>query len=765
MNHIYWLGIRKSDLLSLGSLYNGSITLFGDGENGNIALFKTGISRQNHNIDLPIFAEFNKMAMLQIINQDSEAKFMFYNPILAYSLEENLRKRVICLNSLDILKIIDDKMLCKLWLKNDVQLLENVQMFGSEINMKRLNNMLGDKKEYILQLPISSGGTGTYIFNKQNCEKVMSKLNLTKLYTVSPYYKKAIPLNIHCVICENTFQLYPISVQIIREEKDNLIYKGCDFISAQTLDCAVREQLKFQAVNICKKLCQSNYRGVCGIDFMLIDNNIYFCEINPRFQASTMTLNRALIENHFMSIHESTLRAFSGDYQPDIQISETNVSYSSYAYEENNEYDEFHKNMYRIYFSMHPEYNILKDGYTFDSDTDQGAYLFRTIFPHPLVDICSEEIRVNELFSGYVLKNPVDLIHLKIMLINFGVRISREALVYIQERGNLREANFSAIDIILGDKLVVNCPYKINYTEYSPFSIQMEAQHLTLYYHQKKLTDIAIYYESPLNRKKTTTGVPYYAVAFLAVDRLRINYNPVCYYKMKQSSCQFCNLPDNNFSYEFNDISEIIEDYLEHENFRHILLGGGSSNPTSDFSKVIKITQLLKRKTDKPLYLMSLPPQNLEIIEQLYNAGISEIAFNIEIFDPELAKHYMTGKGKIPREHYYDALRQAVLLWGKNGNVRSMIVLGLEPEESLLTGIEMLCKIGVQPMLSIFRPMENTPLSTRLPLSTQKTLELYEKIRNICINYGQSLGPTCVYCQNNTLSIPNCEEAHYIYMQ
>lgn len=151
---------------------------------------------------------------------------------------------------------------------------------------------------------------------------------------------------------------------------------------------------------------------------------------------------------------------------------------------------------------------------------------------------------------------------------------------------------------------------------------------------------------------------------------------------------------------------------------------------------------------------MSLPPEDLEIISQLYDEGINEVAFNIEIFHDKLAAKYMPGKGHIPREHYYKALEKAVSLWGKGGNVRSMVILGLEPENSLLSGIERLCKIGVQPMISIFRPMENTPLSCMLPLSIQKTMELYKIIERICAKYGQILGPSCVYCQNNTLSIP-----------
>lgn len=754
MSHIYWMGIRKSDLLSVDFLYQGSITFFGDGKGGNICLFNEGITRKNHNMELEIFKEFNRKSILQVLHEDPDAKFMFYNPILAYSLESDLRKKVICLNKLDVLRIINDKMLCKLWLRDTVQLIESVQMFGNELKLCNLNKLLNNKKEYVVQLPISSGGFGTYVLNSQNQKEVMDKISPFQLYTVSPYYRDAISLNIHCVIFENTFHLYPISIQIIKEEDNNLIYKGCDFITADTLDSDIKKQLRLQTKKICRKLCQCNYRGVCGIDFMLIDEQVFFCEINPRFQASTIALNLALSENHQLSVNEATINAFSDNRPYDKELCDINVPYSLFAYEKYIENTEFYKNIFQTYFTIYPQYTLLKDGYSFDTEAKQGTYLFRSIFPHPLTSIVNGELRINELLGGCESKFSMNPVCLKIMLINFGVKFTEEAFCHIEKMGHLRKGNFSAVDIILADGFVVNCPYDTNHSEYSPFTIGLVKQKLILYYYEKVITDVAIYYESKLNQKKTASGVPYCAVAFLATDRLRINYNPVCYYKNTKSACHFCNLPDNNTPYTFDDITSIVDDYINHESFRHILLGGGSSSPKSNFQDVIKLTRFLKSKTDKPLYLMSLPPCDLEVISQLYNEGIDEIAFNIEIFHEKLASKYMPGKGLIPREHYYRALQKAVSLWGKSGNVRSMIMLGLEPENSLLSGIERLCKMGVQPMISIFRPLENTPLSYMLPLSIQKTIELYEIIESICIKYGQILGPSCVYCQNNTLSIP-----------
>ena len=635
-----------------------------------------------------------------------------------------------------------------------VQLFESRQFLGIEINLKQLDTIFGNDQGYIIQSSVSSGGTGTYILNSQNEEMFKSKICPNNLYTVTPYYRNATSFNIHCVIYSNSFQLYPISIQILKEEHGNLLYKGSDFIAVNTLDGKLKNELETQAANICQKLCNINYRGVCGIDFILIDNKIYFCEINPRFQASTLILNHALKQNNFSSINEANLCAFKDQYQVSETFIKIDIPYSFYVYEKNVDYEDFHKNIFDVYFQKYPEFEILKDGYCSDTIAEDGTYLFRSAFSHPLVDISNGKTRINELFSGYSFKNPVNLVLLKIMMINFGVKILPEAHKFIKRKGILREGNFSAIDILLGNDLIINCPYKMNHTEYSPFRINFFDQHLVLYYFDHEITEVDIYYESNLNQKKTLSGIHYRSVAFLATDRLRINYNPVCYYKQMNKACQFCNLPDKNCSYNFNDITEIIEDFLKNENFRHILLGGGSSYPRSNFSEILKLASYLSSKTEMPLYLMSIPPYDLEIIEQLYNVGITEIAFNIEIFDNTIAQKYMPGKGAIPRKHYFDALKKAVSFWGKSGNVRSMVIAGLEPDASLLAGVEKLCQIGVQPMISIFRPMIETPLQDRLPLTSAHLFELYEKIKAICLKYGQTLGPTCTYCQNNTLSIP-----------
>lgn len=115
-------------------------------------------------------------------------------------------------------------------------------------------------------------------------------------------------------------------------------------------------------------------------------------------------------------------------------------------------------------------------------------------------------------------------------------------------------------------------------------------------------------------------------------------------------------------------------------------------------------------------------------------------------------KKIMPGKGAISLTRYTQALKKSVAIFGK-GNVRSMLILGLESRESFLKGIEYLCTLGVYPTISLFKPIEGTPLSCFLPPSNKEILFLYKESQKICKKHNTFLGPNCRYCEDNTIKI------------
>ena len=139
---------------------------------------------------------------------------------------------------------------------------------------------------------------------------------------------------------------------------------------------------------------------------------------------------------------------------------------------------------------------------------------------------------------------------------------------------------------------------------------------------------------------------------------------------------------------------------------------------------------------------------------EYHRAGIDAIGFNLELFDRTIAKEIMPGKGAIPLSQYECAFRMAVRLWGNQGAVRSLMVLGLEPLSSFYQGIEWLCSLGVMPIISVFRPMDNIELRSALPPGNEELSDIFQRGTQIASRYGLILGPACSACQNNTLSLP-----------
>ena len=131
----------------------------------------------------------------------------------------------------------------------------------------------------------------------------------------------------------------------------------------------------------------------------------------------------------------------------------------------------------------------------------------------------------------------------------------------------------------------------------------------------------------------------------------------------------------------------------------------------------------------------------------------------MELYDRTLALRYMPGKGRISRERYLNALSWAAECVGKMGAVRCSFIAGLEPMESLLEGVEAVCRLGAAPILSPFRPVPFTDMQDVVPPSNEWFLELTQRAEEICRHYSLTLGPSCPACRNNTLTIVEPREA------
>lgn len=218
-------------------------------------------------------------------------------------------------------------------------------------------------------------------------------------------------------------------------------------------------------------------------------------------------------------------------------------------------------------------------------------------------------------------------------------------------------------------------------------------------------------------------------------------------------SCAFCD--SHLFSYEKIPIPELMEGFsiaLEDKNLppKHVLVSGGTPKP-EDVDWLLEVCDAAITASPLPVDVM-IAPRYEYVVPSLVDMGVSGLSLNIEIWSDEVSGRYCSEKSAIGKRQYLDAIETAVELLGGD-NVRSLFILGLEPLEDTLKGVEAVASLGASPVLSPFRPAQDTLLAGSMPLSFEELMFAYGKANAIAEKYGVVLGPHCIPCQHNTLTI------------
>ncbi|MEW6408312.1 MAG: radical SAM protein, partial [Patescibacteria group bacterium] len=235
-------------------------------------------------------------------------------------------------------------------------------------------------------------------------------------------------------------------------------------------------------------------------------------------------------------------------------------------------------------------------------------------------------------------------------------------------------------------------------------------------------------------------------------DRVRISPIAGCSF-----SCEFCDL-SRTPEYQKKSVENLIESVRVALNdpvlpARHVLISGGNPKP-QDESYMDEVYERVTKAFDVPVDIMMVTRRDVSYVDKLYSWGVNELSVNLELFNPQIADRMIVGKNKIGREGYFRFLERAVEVYGRN-KVRSILLVGLEPLEDTLRGVEALAQRGVSPVLSPFRPSPKTPLAHLSPPTAQQLAEVYEKSREIAEKHKVKLGPSCIPCHHNTLTFPD----------
>ena len=255
------------------------------------------------------------------------------------------------------------------------------------------------------------------------------------------------------------------------------------------------------------------------------------------------------------------------------------------------------------------------------------------------------------------------------------------------------------------------------------------------------------------------SGEPYRNLAITHTDRVRISPIEGC-----AIQCEFCDLPYDS-RYRRKDVGDLLESVGvaladKVQPAKHVLISGGTPKK-ADYRYQNEVYERVARAFHGiDVDIMMVPMPGLLDAQRLHDQGINGLSINLELWNEDLRKRYMHGKGALDREMYLGFIENAVKIFGE-GKVRSLLMVGIEPMADTLKGVEALAQRSCDPVLSPFRPDPVTPLRNESPPSVEFLVETYQRARDIVEKFPKvALGPRCIPCTHNTLTFSDGSEKY-----
>ena len=690
---------------------------------------------------------------------DPNCKFIFYNQNKSFDYGRDVINHTICCNEQSLLENLSDKIWVRKMFANLINTIPSLETTFNEISLERLSALFPDYDEFILQKPKSGGGTGTFLCNKKNFDDYKETFANEERILVSPFIANSYSINTTLLIGEQNCLIFPSSIQIIEKNKNNFLYRGADYIAFQNLEESLKNKIYENSKKVARHIQNLGYKGIVGIDFLIQNKeNVLFIELNNRFQASSDLLNYELLK-HDTSLQELNLLAFQNERLPEYSL-DTLLSSYFYYNENENTFDDL-KFKYKSIISAKAngvldELDLLNDGYKIDCQCSARCYGFKVNIKKQICSISPDgKLWTNEniryVNPALINKYKTNLLSLKVALLNQGVSIDNSI------NKNLKNAVYRSIDINLdfnGKKVTLNCPYMINFAKISPFYIDNK---YCLSYAGIPLFNVTIDELMITENLKTTSGKPISKIIYMSEDRLRIKTMSGCDYKKNHIGCDFCDNPDKCTYFDLNDIYESIKcaSNIYKDRLNHFMIGGGTDFRKDYWFIVEHVIKYIHSDNSLPNEItLMVAPFEIYRLKKLKELNLNDLSVNIEIYDDTLAKQIMKGKG-IERKEYFNFFEEAKKFWPDFGDLRSMVIVGIDTTDNLIKLVSKLVNMGVQPVLSIFRPLPNTPLENHSMPSNEYLENIYFICDNICKskNRNYTLGPKCSACRNNVLSI------------
>ena len=220
---------------------------------------------------------------------------------------------------------------------------------------------------------------------------------------------------------------------------------------------------------------------------------------------------------------------------------------------------------------------------------------------------------------------------------------------------------------------------------------------------------------------KTKDGIPYKQIAVLhGRDVLATTVSQRCVrWRREGERCQFCAIENSLESGSTvalkkpEHLAAVAEAAVRLDGVRHMVMTTGTMNYRDMGVRYLaRCTRAVRAAVpDLGIQVQFEPPEDLNDLEQLREAGVDTVGIHLESFDQAIRERVTPGKAQISVERYFETFERAVEIFGRN-QVSTYIIVGLgDSEASIVEGCRRVAAMGVYPFVVPLRPVVGTPMA------------------------------------------------------
>lgn len=331
----------------------------------------------------------------------------------------------------------------------------------------------------------------------------------------------------------------------------------------------------------------------------------------------------------------------------------------------------------------------------------------------------------------------VDALDLKVLLISNGAVLSDTTYQAFASQYRLTDpSNLMACNCVI---LPGNVAAHLTANDESPFQIGVSSTGAPcLEYQGQYVTEVRFPAFTNFYEQSTSKDRPFGLLSVLEGEGiLAFHYLWPCQFARSGEPCAFCfqaladvagmNLP----SPTPQEAGEIVAWGLRDGCVQEVQLTGGSRfSPLSECPQVAATLRGIDHvagieNIPGEIYAYISAPAQPEAVDEVFGAGADRVSYDLDLWDVQLHAQVCPGHAKhVGREHQLRALEYVARKYGPN-KACSAFVVGLEPLESLIEGVEYLASRGIVPLLSVWMPGVDPILGIDRP----PNIEYYRRAR------------------------------------